>query len=113
MEFFRDHDVVLCPTSQTVAFPHDQSEPLVARTLVVNGLPRPYTENGVWISLATLAGLPATTAPVGISASGLPVGIQIIGPPMGDRTTIDFARRLAGITPGFQPPPLDRPGLHR
>ncbi len=108
--FFERYDVVLCPASPTVAFPHDHSEPVFgARTIVVNGNDRPYEDNGVWMGLATLAGLPATTAPVGIARSGLPVGVQIVGPHGEDRTTIDFARRLAALTGGFEPPPATSP----
>ena len=33
-----------------------------------------------WISFATLTGLPATTAPIGLTRDGLPVGVQIVGP---------------------------------
>jgi len=57
--------------------------------------------NTGWTTLAIVAGLPVTVAPIGLSASGLPVGVQIIGAPFEDRTTIDFARGLAKITGGF------------
>ena len=57
-----------------------------------------------WISFATLAGLPATTAPVGLTRSGLPVGIQIVGPYLEDATPIDLAGRLADLLGGFRPP---------
>ena len=55
---------------------------------------------------ATVALLPATAAPVGRAADGLPVGVQIVGPYLEDRTAIDFARKLADVTGGFQAPPL-------
>jgi amidase len=38
-------------------------------------------------------------------ADGLPVGVQIIGPYLEDRTTIDFAKKIADVIGGFQPPP--------
>jgi amidase len=41
---------------------------------------RQYLDLLFWISFATLTGLPATTAPVGLTRDGLPVGIQIMGP---------------------------------
>jgi amidase len=103
--FFERYDVVLCPTAQTVAIPHDPSPDIVARRITVNGRPWSYSDQGVWISLATLAGLPATVAPVGLSSSGLPVGVQIIGPRLGDRTTIGFARHLENLVGGFVAPP--------
>jgi len=58
-----------------------------------------------YITLATLTGCPATTAPAGLSKSGLPVGLQIIGPYLEDATPIGFAQLLAREIGGFQPPP--------
>lgn len=103
--FFERFDVLLCPVGPVCAFPHDHSEDLMARTIAVNGARRWYWEQLAWISLATLAYLPATVAPVGRSESGLPVGVQIIGPWLGDRTCIAFAKALADAVGGFEPPP--------
>ena len=47
----------------------------------------------------------ATVAPAGRSPAGLPVGVQIVGPYLEDRTTLDFARRLAEVAGGFEAPP--------
>jgi amidase len=58
-----------------------------------------------WISFATLTGLPATTAPVGLTRDKLPVGIQVVGPYLEDATSIDVAGRLADVLGGFRPPP--------
>jgi amidase len=55
--------------------------------------------------MATLAGLPATIAPVGQTAAGLPVGLQIVAPLWEDATSIEYARLLAGVVGGFRPPP--------
>ncbi|PYM50552.1 MAG: hypothetical protein DME14_05235 [Candidatus Rokuibacteriota bacterium] len=57
-----------------------------------------------WISFATLTGLPATTAPIGLTRDGLPVGVQIVGPYLEDATPIDVAGRLAEVIGGFTPP---------
>ena len=57
---------------------------------------RPYLDICFWTSFASLAGLPATTAPVGLTPGGLPVGVQIVGPYLEDATPIDLAGRLAG-----------------
>jgi amidase len=46
-----------------------------------------------------------TVAPGGRTTTGLPAGMQIVGPFLEDRTTIDFARRLADVAGGFEPPP--------
>ena len=106
--FFESYDVLLCPVGPVCAFPHDPSDDLMARSIVVNGSARWYWDQLAWISLATLAWLPATAAPVGLSRSGLPVGLQIVGPWQGDATCIEFARLMAACVPGFQPPPRFR-----
>ena len=103
--FFKRHDVLLCPVGPVCAFAHDHSEDLIARTIVVNGQRRWYWDQLAWISLATLAWLPATVAPVGRSPGGLPVGMQIIGPYFEDRSCIEFAKLLADVAGGFEAPP--------
>jgi len=103
--FFERYDVLLCPVGPVCAFAHDHSEDLIARTIVVNGQRRWYWEQLAWISLATLAYLPATAAPIGRSRGGLPVGMQIIGPYFEDRSCIEFAKLLADVAGGFEAPP--------
>ena len=46
--FFSDFDVLLAPVVSTAAFPHDHSDPLHQRTLMVNGAPRPYLDQLIW-----------------------------------------------------------------
>lgn len=106
-EFFRDCDVLLCPTVPTTAIRHDHSN-INRRTITVNGETRDYWDQIVWPGMASMAGLPATVAPVGLAADGLPVGIQIVGPHLEDRSTIDFARHLTEVTGGYEPPPAFR-----
>jgi amidase len=103
-EFFESFDVLLCPVVPVAAFPHD-SRPPAERTLEVNGKTRSYFDLKGWMGLAGAAYLPATVAPAGFTSYGLPVGVQIIGAHLEDRTTIDFARRLAWVVGGFVPPP--------
>lgn len=102
--FFRDFDVLLAPIMPTVAIPHDHGD-LLQRTVQVDGRPFSYLEQIVWASYATVAGLPATVAPVGLARSGLPVGLQIVGPYLEDRTPLDLAARMAEVVGGFTPPP--------
>lgn len=103
--FFKRYDVLLAPVALTVAFPHNQREPITSRRLDVNGKKKSYLDNLSWTAMAMVSGLPATVAPVGLSESGLPVGIQIIGARFEDRTTIAFARGLSGLVGGFNAPP--------
>lgn len=104
-EFFRDHDVFLLPVAFVPAFPHDHSEPMDQRRLDTPEGKRPYLDITPWIATATLTGCPATVAPVGRTAAGLPVGLQIMGPYLEDATPIEFARLLADVAGGFEPPP--------
>jgi amidase len=106
--FFERFDVLLCPVGPVCAFPHDPSDDLIGRNIRINGSERWYWEQLAWISLATLAHLPATAAPAGRSGSGMPAGLQIVGPAGGDRTCIEFAALLADIAGGFEPPPAFR-----
>jgi len=103
--YFRTHDAFLLPTALVPAFPHDHGGNALNRVLATPGGPRPYADLCFWISFATLAGLPATTAPVGLTRGGLPVGLQIVGPYLEDATPIDVAGRLADVIGGFRPPP--------
>lgn len=103
-DYFRTHDAFLLPTAFVPAFPHDHSMPLENRKLATPEGTRSYADLLFWISFATLTGLPATTAPVGLTSGGLPVGIQILGPYLEDATPIDVAGKLADVVGGFSPP---------
>jgi len=103
-DFFRDHDVLLCPVMLTPAFVQDPSE-FSSRRILVNGEDRSYMENIEWPALVTMALLPSTVIPVGRTAGGLPVGVQVVGPLLEDRTTLAFARAAERELGGFAPPP--------
>src|SRR5439155_625971 len=102
--YFRTHDAFLLPTEFVPAFPHDHSQPQQARRLATPAGPREYYDLLFWIAFATLTGLPATAAPIGLTSGGLPVGLQIIGPYLEDLTPIDIAGKLADVAGGFRPP---------
>jgi amidase len=53
---------------------------MVKRTIDVDGRRIPYGFQGLWYSLASLSGLPATATPLGAGSSGLPIGVHVIGP---------------------------------
>lgn len=106
-DFFRDFDVVLCPAAPTPAFPHDHSTPMEARRVRIDGKLYSYLDvHTIWAAPATIAGLPATVAPIGQDGSGLPIGVQIIGPFLEDRATIGFAALIEGAFGGFTPPAM-------
>lgn len=111
-ELFISVDVLLCPVTPVGAYPHDPRPDLVAdvdhriaRTIEVNGQPRPYLDQLVWTTVVGMARLPSTVAPIGLTPEGLPIGVQIVGPALADRTTIAFAEHLSHVIGGFQPPP--------
>ena len=111
-ELFTTVDVLLCPVTPVVAFEHDARPDLVAdvdhriaRTIDVNGQPRPYLDQLVWTTMVGMARLPSTVAPTGLGSSGMPVGVQIVGPALHDRTTIATAEYLEQLIGGFTPPP--------
>ena len=104
-ELFREWDVVLCPPMPTPAFPHDHIPDQRARRIDIDGTPHPYLDQIVWPGVATVAGLPATVAPIDRSTMGLPIGVQIVGPYLEDRTTIRFAELIEREFGGFIAPP--------
>jgi amidase len=103
--YFEQFDAMLMPVAHVAPFPHDTSLPPEARVLQTSNGPSPFLDIRKWGSLPTLAGLPATSAPVGQTASGLPVGLQIVGPIFEDATPLDIANKLADVIGGFERPP--------
>ena len=80
---YADVDVLVSPTSPTVAFP------LGART----GDPVAMYAADLCTLPASLAGIPATSVPCGLS-DGLPVGLQIMAPPLADSRCYEVAAAL-------------------
>ncbi len=104
-EFFREWDVLLCPTAATAAFPHNHKGERWERMIPVNGRPQPSTTQLFWAGFSGAFFLPSTVAPAGTGPEGLPIGVQIAGPQHGDFTTIDVAARLERGYRAFVPPP--------
>ncbi len=103
---FAAFDVVLSPVMPTVAFPHDGRPDPRERRIVIDGAEVPYVDQGVWLGMSPLSGLPATAVPLGLSAEGLPMGMQVLGAYLEDRTTIGFGALLEEAFGGFTAPPL-------
>lgn len=104
-DFFGRFDAVICPVSPTPAFPHDHSDDMGARQIVIDGAPHPYGNQLLWPGVATAPGLPATSVPIGLSPEGLPIGAQIIGPWLEDRTPLKLAALIETQFGGFVAPP--------
>jgi amidase len=108
-EFFRNYDLLICPITPTVAFPHDTSGTDItaqfSRTITVNGGPCDYLDNLAWPGLITVANLPATAVPTRRFIDGLPIGVQVVGPDLEDKTPLRFAQLVESELGGFIPPP--------
>jgi amidase len=102
---FGAFDAVICPVMPTPAYPHDQSPDVETRSIAIDGVEVPYVDQLIWAGLATLPGLPATSAPIGLSPEGLPIGVQIVGPWLEDRTPLALAGLMEREFGGFVPPP--------
>ncbi|HUF90739.1 MAG TPA: amidase, partial [Candidatus Limnocylindria bacterium] len=61
-------DLVVAPTTPTVAFKHGEREDPLSMYL-----------NDVFTIPASMAGLPAVSVPCGLNGMGLPIGLQLIG----------------------------------
>ncbi len=104
-QFFRDWDVLLCPTAATPAFPQNQQGERWERMITVNGKPQPSTTQMFWAGYSGAALLPSSVAPIASSAQNLPIGVQIVGPQHADYRTIAFAQLLEREYRAFEPPP--------
>jgi amidase len=85
--FFREFDVLTCPTVAVAPFPVEQRYPTE-----IDGEPlKSYIDWMFLTFVITLTGCPAMSIPVGLTATGLPVGLQLIGPPHGDYELLQAA----------------------
>ena len=108
--FFDHVDVLLCPVTCVPPFRHVQSEGAsnFSAAVLADHHDRPYRDLLHWNALIGSAYLPVTTPPIGRTTAGLPVGMQVVAPYLDDRTSMAFARCIAPIIGGYEPPPLAR-----
>jgi aspartyl-tRNA(Asn)/glutamyl-tRNA(Gln) amidotransferase subunit A len=92
---FERVDLVVTPTSPTVAFPLGErtEDPLAM-----------YMSDSCTVPMP-LAGIPAISIPGGLS-DGLPVGVQLAGPAFSENRILDAAHALEGAV-GFEGLPID------
>ena len=102
--FFEDWDILICPQQIDTAFKHDH-RPFEERSLMVDGIERPYWEGLFWSGLANGPYLPSTAFPAGMSTNGLPIGLQATSASYRDYRTIQFASLLEREFGGFSAPP--------
>jgi amidase len=103
--FFREWDVLLCPSFAVTALPHMQEGKTRERRFTVDGQTVPYNDMLFWPGITCGFHLPGTTAPIGLAPDGLPMGVQIAGPLFGDRITIAMAEMLEAQGHAFAAPP--------
>ena len=96
VDFFTRHDVLACPV--VGCMPHPQSEEWV-RQIGGQDLSG-YMDWLRFAFLATTAGLPAISVPVGPGPRGLPIGIQLIGKPRGEAALLAAAQLFETVTGG-------------
>jgi aspartyl-tRNA(Asn)/glutamyl-tRNA(Gln) amidotransferase subunit A len=84
-EVFRSFDLIVSPTSPTVAFPLGEKV----------GNPLAMYLNDLLTIPSCMAGLPGLSIPCGLS-EGLPVGLQLIGPQFSENTLFRTGHALEG-----------------
>ncbi len=83
-DVYRDHDVLLSPTSPTTAFALGErvDDPLAMYLSDVCTVP------------SNLSGHPAMNVPFGTDAAGLPIGVQVLAPALGEPVMFRVARAI-------------------
>jgi aspartyl-tRNA(Asn)/glutamyl-tRNA(Gln) amidotransferase subunit A len=99
--FFRDVDVLLCPTTAVAAFAAEGPMPMVIDGRDAPSGPTPLT------MLANMCWNPAVSIPAGFTSEGLPVGLQVVARRHADEVCLRLARifELARPWPRVAPRP--------
>ncbi len=85
-ELFETYDFLVMPTTQVFPFDAQLNWP---KTIGGRSMDT-YHRWMQGVLPATMAGLPALSAPAGFSNEGLPIGIQIIGPAQADAAVLQI-----------------------
>jgi Asp-tRNA(Asn)/Glu-tRNA(Gln) amidotransferase A subunit family amidase len=93
--------VLIMPVCSTPAFRNDQRG-----ALPVDGGTVEYATSFAYAELASIAGLPAITLPVGRTQTGLPIGVQLVGRPFEEPLLLGVARLLEQESGGYERPPV-------
>ncbi|MBI2989660.1 MAG: Asp-tRNA(Asn)/Glu-tRNA(Gln) amidotransferase subunit GatA [Candidatus Magasanikbacteria bacterium] len=81
---FQNVDLIITPTSPFPAFKIGEKKDDVLAMYLAD----------IFVSPASVAGLPALSAPAGNTKAGLPVGMQIIGPRLKEDLVLNFAHQF-------------------
>ena len=85
---YADHDLLLSPTSPSVAFKFgERADPMMMYRCDICTIP------------SNLSGDPAMSVPFGTGAHGLPVGVQVLAPALGEATMFQAAAALEALAP--------------
>lgn len=84
-----DDGVLVMPTAPQAAFAHTA---------------RPPVTQAAFTALASIAGLPALSIPLGTDLNSMPVAVQLVGPPDSEAALIALARVLDDALRGYVPP---------
>jgi Asp-tRNA(Asn)/Glu-tRNA(Gln) amidotransferase A subunit family amidase len=102
-QFFDKYDLLLTPTTPTVAFDLGRDVPIeLDGANIVSWVAYTYPIN--------LCGLPAASVPCGFSHSGLPVGLHIVAKALGETDILRAAAAFEAARPwAHKKPPPERP----
>ena len=92
LQFMRDYDVIVSPTTAQPAQPHGEYSKEEGYAIYTH----PYN----------LTGWPATVVRCGTSSEGLPIGIQVVARPWREDVSLAVAAFLESTLGGWQKPPI-------
>ena len=108
LTLFERVDILASPSAQVWPFPVEQRWPqeIAGRTMDT------YHRWMEVVIVATFAGLPCISVPVGFNGAGLPMGMQLVGRPRGELELLRVARAyeaaardVLAVRPGLSPSP--------
>ena len=92
LQFMRDYDVIISPTTAQPAQPHGEYSKEDGYAIYTH----PYN----------LTGWPATVVRCGTSSGGLPIGVQVVARPWREDVSLAVASFLESALGGWQKPPI-------
>ncbi|MHB1004155.1 MAG: amidase [Chloroflexota bacterium] len=95
VDFFRNHDLLVTPATQTPPFPAGELYP---KTIDGQTIKSPVDSFLITYAIS-MTGLPAISVPCGFTESGLPVGLQIVGRWRGDAQVLRAAAAFERARP--------------